>query len=58
MNLVLDDPKVPPNTGNIARRCATTHLVPLSVVPLGFGPGQRKVKGAGMAEFGCGRFAE
>ena len=48
MNIVLVQPEIPPNTGNIARLCtgvnATLHLVK----PLGFDISDREVKRAGL----------
>ncbi|MBP0000157.1 MAG: tRNA (cytidine(34)-2'-O)-methyltransferase [Cyanobacteria bacterium SID2] len=47
-NLVLVNPKIPPNTGNIARTCAATQT-PLHLVgPLGFEISDRYLKRAGL----------
>lgn len=46
--VVLYQPEIPPNTGNIARTCAATG-VPLHLVrPLGFSIDDRQVKRAGL----------
>ena len=48
MNVVLVEPQIPPNTGNIARLCAATG-VPLHLVgPLGFRLTDRYLKRAGL----------
>lgn len=47
-HLVLVNPKIPPNTGNIARTCAATNT-PLHLVgPLGFDLSDRYLKRAGL----------
>ena len=47
-NLVLINPQIPPNTGNIARTCAATQS-PLHLVgPLGFDISHKAVKRAGL----------
>jgi tRNA (cytidine/uridine-2'-O-)-methyltransferase len=47
-NVVLVEPQIPPNTGNIARTCAATQT-PLHLVgPLGFQIDDRQVKRAGL----------
>ncbi|MGC9503001.1 tRNA (cytidine(34)-2'-O)-methyltransferase [Baaleninema sp.] len=47
-NLVLVNPQIPPNTGNIARTCAATQT-PLHLVgPLGFELSDRYLKRAGL----------
>lgn len=48
MNVVLVQPEIPPNTGNIARLCAATHSVLHLVEPLGFDLSDRRLKRAGM----------
>ncbi len=46
--IVLVNPQIPPNTGNIARTCAATHT-PLHLVgPLGFDLSDRALKRAGL----------
>ncbi|MEM6500274.1 MAG: tRNA (cytidine(34)-2'-O)-methyltransferase [Cyanobacteria bacterium P01_C01_bin.89] len=48
LHLVLVNPKIPPNTGNIARTCAATGT-PLHLVgPLGFEISDRHLKRAGL----------
>ena len=48
MNVVLLEPEIPPNTGNIARLCATTNS-PLHLVgPLGFKLDEKRLQRAGM----------
>ena len=47
-NVVLWEPEIPPNTGNIARLCAALDL-PLHLVgPLGFSVSDRRVRRAGL----------
>jgi len=48
MNVVLVEPEIPPNTGNIARLCAATGAVLHLVGPLGFKLTDRELKRAGM----------
>ncbi|MCW5559856.1 MAG: tRNA (cytidine(34)-2'-O)-methyltransferase [Verrucomicrobiae bacterium] len=48
MNLVLVEPEIPPNTGNIARLCAATRTPLHLIEPLGFDLGDRQLKRAGM----------
>jgi len=48
MNLVLVEPEIPPNTGNIARLCAATRTTLHLIEPLGFDLGDRQLKRAGM----------
>lgn len=48
MNIVLVQPEIPPNTGNIARLCAATGI-PLHLVgPLGFRMTDSRVRRAGL----------
>jgi len=48
MNIVLVEPEIPQNTGNIARLCALTST-PLHLVgPLGFSLSEKHLKRAGM----------
>src|SRR4030042_1588923 len=48
MNVVLVQPEIPPNTGNIARLCAATGI-PLHLVgPLGFRLTDSRVRRAGV----------
>ena len=48
MNIVLIEPEIPPNTGNVARLCAATGAVLHLVGPLGFRLDDRELKRAGM----------
>ncbi len=48
MNVVLLEPEIPPNTGNIARLCAATRATLHLIEPLGFDLGDRELKRAGM----------
>ena len=48
MNIVLLEPEIPPNTGNIARLCAATNTQLHLVGPLGFRLDDAKLKRAGM----------
>jgi tRNA (cytidine/uridine-2'-O-)-methyltransferase len=48
MQLVLFEPEIPPNTGNVARLCAATGT-PLNLIePLGFSIDDRQLKRAGL----------
>jgi tRNA (cytidine/uridine-2'-O-)-methyltransferase len=47
-NIVLVEPEIPPNTGNIARLCAATGTVLHLVEPLGFSLDDRQLKRAGL----------
>ena len=47
-NIVLVEPEIPPNTGNIARLCAATGTVLHLVEPLGFSIDDRQMKRAGL----------
>lgn len=48
MNIVLVEPEIPPNTGNIARLCAATGATLHLVEPLGFEIDDRRLARAGM----------
>ena len=48
LNLVLVEPEIPQNTGNIARTCAATGAALHLVEPLGFRPDDKKLKRAGL----------
>jgi tRNA (cytidine/uridine-2'-O-)-methyltransferase len=48
MNIVLVEPEIPPNTGNIARLCAATHSTLHLIEPLGFKLDDAALKRAGM----------
>ena len=47
-NIVLVEPEIPPNTGNIARLCAATGSVLHLIEPLGFSLDDRYLKRAGL----------
>lgn len=48
LHLILVEPQIPPNTGNVARLCAATGCALHLVEPLGFGLGDRELKRAGL----------
>ena len=48
MHIVLVEPEIPPNTGNVARLCAATGAWLHLVEPLGFLLDDKKVKRAGL----------
>ena len=48
MNIVLLEPEIPPNTGNVARLCAATGSQLHLIGPLGFRLDDRELKRAGM----------
>ena len=48
MNVVLVEPEIPPNTGNIARLCAATRTRLHLIEPLGFQLNDRVLRRAGM----------
>lgn len=48
MNIVLVEPEIPPNTGNIARLCAATRTTLHLVEPFGFKLDDATLKRAGM----------
>jgi len=50
--VVLINPEIPPNTGNIARTCAATHTELHLVAPLGFELSDRYLKRAGLDYWG------
>ena len=47
-NIVLVEPEIPPNTGNIARLCAATNSKLHLIEPLGFELNDKQLKRAGM----------
>ena len=47
-NVVLVEPEIPQNTGNISRTCAATHTVLHLVRPFGFEISDRTLKRAGL----------
>jgi tRNA (cytidine/uridine-2'-O-)-methyltransferase len=48
MNIVLVEPEIPPNTGNVARLCAATKTVLHLIEPFGFTLDDAQLKRAGM----------
>ena len=48
LHIVLVEPEIPQNTGNIARTCAATNCVLHLVKPLGFDISEKAVKRAGL----------
>jgi tRNA (cytidine/uridine-2'-O-)-methyltransferase len=48
MHIVLLEPEIPPNTGNVARLCAGTRTVLHLIEPLGFKLDDAQLKRAGM----------
>ena len=48
MNLVLLEPEIPPNTGNVARLCAATRTTLHLIEPFGFQLDDKQLKRAGM----------
>lgn len=48
MNIVLLEPEIPPNTGNVARLCAATRSVLHLIEPFGFKLDDAQLKRAGM----------
>lgn len=48
MHVVLVEPEIPPNTGNVARLCAATRSVLHLIEPLGFEMSDRTLRRAGM----------
>ncbi len=48
LHIVLVEPEIPPNTGNIARSCAATGTVLHLIKPLGFSIDDKAVRRAGL----------
>lgn len=48
MNIVLVEPEIPPNTGNVARLCAATKTRLHLIEPFGFELDDKQLKRAGM----------
>jgi len=48
LNIVLVEPEIPPNTGNVARLCAVTGCSLHLVKPLGFSLDDKQLKRAGL----------
>jgi tRNA (cytidine/uridine-2'-O-)-methyltransferase len=47
-NVVLVEPEIPPNTGNVGRLCLATHSKLHLIKPLGFSIDDRELKRAGL----------
>ena len=48
LNIVLVEPEIPPNTGNVARLCAVTGATLHLIKPLGFSIDDKQLKRAGL----------
>ena len=48
MHIILVEPEIPPNTGNVARLCAATKTTLHLIEPLGFKLDDKQLKRAGM----------
>ena len=48
MNIVLLEPEMPSNTGNIGRTCVATDTTLHLIEPLGFTLNEKKIKRAGL----------
>lgn len=48
LNIVLYEPEIPPNTGNIIRLCANTGCQLHLIEPLGFDMSEKKLRRAGL----------
>lgn len=48
IHVVLYEPEIPPNTGNIARTCAATGVILHLIEPLGFSISDKHVRRAGL----------
>ena len=48
LNIVLVEPEIPQNTGNIARTCAVTGAALHLVGPMGFAPTDKRLRHAGL----------
>jgi tRNA (cytidine/uridine-2'-O-)-methyltransferase len=48
VNIVLVEPEIPPNTGNVARLCAATRSTLHLVEPMGFALDDKQLKRAGL----------
>ncbi|MCW3489852.1 tRNA (uridine(34)/cytosine(34)/5-carboxymethylaminomethyluridine(34)-2'-O)-methyltransferase TrmL [Dethiobacter alkaliphilus] len=48
MHIVLVEPEIPPNTGNVSRTCAVTGTTLHLVEPMGFSIEERQLKRAGL----------
>ena len=48
INIVLNEPEIPTNTGNIMRTCAATGAVLHLIEPLGFKMDEKSIKRSGV----------
>ena len=48
LNIVLFEPEIPPNTGNVIRLCANTGFALHLIEPLGFSMDDKKLRRAGL----------
>ena len=48
LKIVLFEPEIPPNTGNVIRLCANTGCTLHLIEPLGFEPDDRRLRRAGL----------
>ena len=48
MHVVLVEPEIPPNTGNVSRTCAVTGTTLHLIEPMGFSIDERQLKRAGL----------
>lgn len=48
MNIILHEPEIPQNTGNISRTCAVTHSALHLIKPLGFSVDDKYLKRSGL----------
>ena len=53
LNIVLHQPEIPANTGNIGRTCVATGTVLHLIEPLGFSLSEKQLKRAGMDYWKC-----
>ena len=53
LNIVLHEPEIPANTGNIGRTCVATNTRLHLIEPLGFRLDEKNLKRAGMDYWGC-----
>jgi tRNA (cytidine/uridine-2'-O-)-methyltransferase len=58
LHIILYQPEIPPNTGNIIRLCANTHVFLHLIHPLGFKLDDKKMRRAGLDYHEFARIAE
>ena len=54
LNIVLYEPEIPPNTGNIIRLCANTGFRLHIIEPMGFAWDDKRLRRAGLDYHECG----